>query len=149
MHAALKVPLENGPNTELQPEKYEKSGLKKDDMVRIAIKIEKAMSRDKLFLDANLSLPVLAKHISAHPNYVSQTLNGHIGKSFFDYVNRWRIDHAKPLLAASDNNVLNITYDVGFNSRSSFYKAFKQETGITPTAFRKLARANIVKENSD
>ena len=116
--------------------KYEKSALTSDDTSRIAKKIEAAMETDKLYLDANLSLRVLAKHVFVPPNYVSQTLNGHIGETFFDYINRWRIDYAKPLLATTDETVLNITYDAGFNSRSSFYKAFKRETGQAPTAYR-------------
>lgn len=128
-------------------EKYEKSALTEDDMLRIADRIETAMSRDTLYLDANLSLRILAKHISVTPNYVSQTLNGHIGKSFFDYINHWRIEHAKPLLITTEETVLNITYDVGFNSRSSFYKAFKHETGMTPTAYRNQGKATLQTEN--
>ncbi|WP_409433036.1 helix-turn-helix domain-containing protein [Litorimonas sp. RW-G-Af-16] len=116
--------------------KYEKSALTPEDTSRIAKKIETAMAVDKLYLDPNLSLRVLAKHVAVPPNYVSQTLNGQIGETFFDYINRWRINYAKPLLMSSDETVLNITYDAGFNSRSSFYKAFKKETGLTPTAYR-------------
>lgn len=122
--------------------KYEKSALKDEDIAHIAEKLETAMAVHQLFLDPNLSLRVLAKHVAASPNYVSQALNGHMGESFFDYVNRLRIEHAKPLLVETDETVLNITYDIGFNSRSSFYKAFKKETGQTPTAFRTQAKAN-------
>lgn len=116
--------------------KYEKSALTDEDMVRIAQKIDKAMRESKLHLDPNLSLKVLSKSVSVPPNYVSQTLNAHIGESFFDFINRWRIGEAKSLLSDSVETVLNITYDVGFNSRSSFYKAFKKETGQTPSAYR-------------
>ena len=116
--------------------KYRKSALTEEDTNRIAAKLETAMENDGLYLNPNLSLRVLAKHVSVPPNYVSQTLNGYIGETFFDYINRWRIEYAKPLLTASDESVLNITYDSGFNSRSSFYKAFKKETGQTPTAYR-------------
>lgn len=117
--------------------KYEKSALSQSDMQRIAEKIEAAMSVDRLYLDADLSLGVLSRAISVQPNYVSQTLNGFLGSSFFDYVNQRRIEHAKPLLATTSEKVTSITYDVGFNSRSSFYKAFKQEMNLTPTAYRK------------
>lgn len=119
--------------------KYEKSALTEQDTARIAKKIHVAMEADTLYLNPNLSLRTLSRHIAVPPNYVSQTLNGHIGESFFDYINRWRIEHAKPMLAQGTETVLNITYDIGFNSRSSFYKAFKKETGQTPTAFRKAA----------
>lgn len=116
--------------------KYTKSALTDADMQRIASKIKNSMSDDALYLEPDLSLSVLSKHIAVQPNYVSQTLNAHMHSTFFDYVNHWRIEHAKPLLTAGSDNVTVITYEVGFNSRSSFYKAFKQETAMTPTAYR-------------
>ena len=95
------------------------------------------MERDHLHRDPNLSLWALSRHIGASPNYVSQTLNEIIGESFFDFVNRYRIEEAMNRLEATDDNVLTITYDVGFNARSSFYNAFKRVTGQTPTSYRK------------
>lgn len=121
-------------------EKYEKSALTDRDMHRISQKIQNSMSEDKLFLDSNLSLRVLSDHIRVQSNYVSQTLNAYIGESFFDFVNRCRIEYAKPLLESSKDTVDNIAFDAGFNSRSSFYKAFKRETGLTPTAYKKVER---------
>ncbi len=131
-------------DTENAQTKYEKSGLTDADLKRIAEKISSAMQADKLYLDPDLSLGILSNHIGVSANYVSQTLNGHIGESFFDYINRQRIEHAKPLLTDTKETVLNITYDIGFNSRSSFYKAFKKETGQTPTAFRAAAQPKSI-----
>ena len=74
--------------------------------------------------------------MGALPNQVSQTLNQEIGASFFDYVARWRIAASKPLITAGDASVLTVALDVGFNSRSAFYKAFKRETGLTPKGYR-------------
>lgn len=132
----LEPPTDATEGNHMPAVKYEKSALTEEDTSRIAAKVQAAMEADELYLDPNLSLRILAKHVSVPPNYVSQTLNGHIGETFFDYINRWRIEYAKPLLATSDESVLNITYDSGFNSRSSFYKAFKKETGQTPSAYR-------------
>jgi len=103
----------------------------------LALKIERAMLDDKLYQKDDLSLRLLAKHISELPNYVTQTLNTEIGESFFDYVNRWRIKDATFRLANSKETVLDIATDVGFNSRSSFYNAFKKIKGTTPSAYRK------------
>ena len=121
--------------------KYEKSALSEEQIDRIEKGIERAMRVDALYLDPNLSLRRLASHISTYPNYVSQTLNGRLNATFFDYVNGWRIRDAMPRLANSDEQVTNIAYDVGFNSRSSFYNAFNKETGETPTQYRERARA--------
>ncbi|UWR10049.1 helix-turn-helix domain-containing protein [Sulfitobacter mediterraneus] len=118
-------------------QKYEKSALDKDRVERIARKIEAAMAKDLLYRDPNLSLWDLAKHIGVTSHYVSQTLNTHLGKSFFELVNGWRIKDAIKQLTTTDATILVITYDVGFNSRSAFYKAFKRETGKTPTDLRK------------
>ncbi|MEJ6402724.1 helix-turn-helix domain-containing protein [Yoonia sp. 2307UL14-13] len=118
-------------------EKYEKSALSAEASARIARKLRAAMEQDHLHRDPNLSLWTLARHVGASPNYVSQTFSEEIEASFFDFVNSYRIAEAKELLAKTDNTVLTITYEVGFNARSSFYNAFKRLTGETPTSYRK------------
>lgn len=118
-------------------DKYEKSALSAEAASRISRKLRAAMETDHLHRDPNLSLWVLARHIGASPNYVSQTLNEVIGESFFDFVNGYRITEAKKLLSTTNDTVLAITYDVGFNARSSFYNAFKRITGQTPNMYRK------------
>jgi AraC-like DNA-binding protein len=81
-------------------------------------------------------LQKLSQRVGALPNQVSQTLNQEIGTSFFDYVARWRIEASKPMIMAGEASVLTTALEVGFNSRSTFYKAFKRETGMTPKAYR-------------
>lgn len=125
------------PIEERPPQKYEKSALSAEAAERLSRKLRGAMEVNQLHRDANLSLWALAKHIGASSNYVSQTLNEVIGESSLDFVNGYRIAEAKALLATTDGSVLNISYDVGFNARSSFYKAFKRHTGQTPTSYRK------------
>ncbi|MEP4051246.1 MAG: AraC family transcriptional regulator [Litorimonas sp.] len=116
--------------------KYERSALQDEQARRIAQKIERAMSHAELYLDPNLSLAKLADHIGTSPNHVSQTLNQTLKKSFFDYINHWRIEASKGKVVSGDEDVLTIALSVGFNANSSFYKAFKKETGQTPRAFR-------------
>jgi len=116
--------------------KYGRSALTEDMRVELAGKIIEAMEKKHLYLDANLSLKKLATHLGVHGNYISQTLNTILQSTFFDYINRWRIKAAKPHVAAQEETILKIAYDAGFNSRSSFYKAFKKETGKTPTEYR-------------
>jgi AraC-like DNA-binding protein len=121
--------------------KYERSALSSDQAQRIAEKINATMEQEQLHLDSSLSLHKLARHVAISPNYISQTLNETMGTNFFDFVNRWRIETAKPKIIDNKETVLNVALDVGFNARSSFYKAFKKETGKTPTEFRKLYEA--------
>ena len=119
--------------------KYQRSALDEQQSSLIATKIEKAMREDELYLDASLSMQKLAKHIFTSPNYISQTLNESLGMNFFDYVNKYRVDAAKRMLHQSNNTVLDIAMSVGFNAKSSFYTAFKKETGQTPSQYRKFS----------
>ena len=116
--------------------KYARSALTSAHAAKLATRIEAAMQKDKLYLDPSLSLQKLSQHVGALPNQVSQTLNQEIGASFFDYVARWRIEASKPLIMAGQESVLAVALDVGFNSRSTFYKAFNRETGMTPKSYR-------------
>lgn len=116
--------------------KYARSALSDDHAAKLADRVETAMRKDALYLDSSLSLQKLSQHVGALPNQVSQTLNQEIGASFFDYVARCRIEASKPLITAGDASVLAVALDVGFNSRSAFYKAFKRETGMTPKSYQ-------------
>ncbi|MBP2158820.1 MULTISPECIES: AraC family transcriptional regulator [Asticcacaulis] len=116
--------------------KYQKSGLGSEQTARIAAKLEAAMAQDRLYLDPNLSLPKLSRHIRVPANHISQALNTSIGLSFFDYVNRWRVQSATADVINGSKGVLDIAFDHGFNARSSFYRAFRKETGLTPTEYR-------------
>ena len=122
--------------------KYEKSALRDEQIKHLAEKIEASMRDDQLYRDPNLSLSVLSSHIRARPNYVSQTLNAKLGTNFFDYVNAWRVTEAQERLTSGTDTVLNIAFAVGFNTRSSFYTAFKRHVGSTPMAWRKTQGAN-------
>lgn len=128
---------------EISAVKYERSPLTEHHISRIEQRILQLMETEKLYLNSNLSLGDLAKAVAEPQNYVSQTLNGRIGKSFFDFVNAWRVKEAQQQILHSDKTFLDIAYEVGFNSRSSFYKSFKRETGMTPSEYRAQARASL------
>lgn len=119
-----------------RPSKYIKSALSSDQMDRIARKLSAVMLKDCIYRDPNLTLTLLSKHIGVSTNYVSQTLNEKMGKSFFEFVSDYRIAEAIPMVMQADQSVLAIAYEVGFNSRSAFYTAFKRKTGLTPSAYK-------------
>lgn len=127
-------------NTEIaqviKTQAYERSALRKTDLLRIAAKIETAVTQDKVHLESDLSLVKLAKHVAEPPQYISQTLSQQLGTTFFDFINKARIDNACQLLTTSDHSVLDIAYATGFNSRSAFYKAFKNYLNQTPSEYR-------------
>lgn len=123
-------------STNERPSKYVKSALASDQTDRIARKLSAVMQKDRIYRDPNLTLTSLSKHIGVSTNYVSQTLNEKMEKSFFEFVSDHRIAEAIPMVIQADQTILAIAYEVGFNSRSAFYTAFKRKTGMTPSAYK-------------
>lgn len=121
-----------------QPSKkpYERSALNQEDLHRISSKLDAALHQDKVHVKPDLNLLKLSKHVGEPSQYISQTLSQHLNTTFFDFINAARINEAKQLLAKANDSVLEVAYATGFNSRSSFYKAFRQYTNQTPTQYR-------------
>lgn len=120
--------------------RYVKSGLSQRGMAELLDNLEQVMEREQLHLDPDLSLPKLAEHLNATVNYVSQAINAGLQSTFFDYVNRKRVDEALGLIqsdAEPHRAMLDIALAVGFNSTSTFYSAFRKVTGVTPGAYRR------------
>ncbi len=100
--------------------------------------LERLMTNEKVFKQNTLSLTSLSELANEQPYIVSQILNQHFKKSFFDFVNEARVEEAKILLKSFDvkvDKIENIAEQVGFNSRASFYRSFKKITGKNPTDF--------------
>ncbi len=120
--------------------KYAKSGLNERQLHEYKNKLAGIMRSEQVFLQPDLTLPKLAEKVGCSVNHLSQVINAGFGMSFFDYLNHFRIEHAKELLTDSDgqtNAVLNVAFSVGFNSNSAFYAAFKKCVGQTPAQFRR------------
>ena len=98
------------------------------------------METAKPFLNPSLSIRNLAEEIKMNPRELSILINQQLKQHFFDFVNEYRINEAMKILKDPTKNeltVLEILYEVGCNSKSSFNTAFKKHTGVTPTEFRK------------
>jgi len=120
---------------------YAKYGLKKQDSVKIAERLNKYMKEEKPFLDTELSLSKLAKEINTYPHYLTQVLNENMKLNFYDYVNSFRIEEVKKELNNPKNSqftILGIAYDCGFHSKSAFNRIFKLKTGLTPSEYKKI-----------
>jgi len=122
------------------PEKYSTSALPEDRIKEVLPKLDRLMEEEKIYLDADLNLQALAARVGIHYNYLSRIINEKFGLSYNDYVNSYRIEEAKRMLADPENagkNILDIAYDTGFYSKSVFNTAFKKMTGKTPSRYRK------------
>jgi len=97
------------------------------------------MSEKELYKNPNLKLPDVAKQLNILPHRLSQLLNDNAKKKFTQYINEYRVKAAKKaLLTNSTYSLESIGYDCGFNSKSTFYAAFKKMTGTTPAKFQKM-----------
>ena len=98
------------------------------------------MKDDKAYRNPEYRLNDLSSAAGKSLHHVSQVINEKTGMSFSDFVNKFRVEEAKELLVSSKTShftILAIAYDVGFNSKTTFYNAFKKECGITPTRYRR------------
>ena len=99
------------------------------------------LTTEKPYLNPQVSLKDLSEKLSVSTKHLSQVINQSFNKSFFDFINTYRIREVQQILKESRDDkmtVLEAMYEAGFNSKSSFNTAFKKETGQTPTEFRKM-----------
>ena len=104
-------------------------------------KVLYALEQDKLFLQPELTVLQLSRKVDFPTKKVSHVINRIFKKSFFDLINGYRISEAKKIFIENKDaklTVLEVMYDVGFNSKSSFNTQFKKRTGITPSEFKNL-----------
>ncbi|SNZ01498.1 helix-turn-helix domain-containing protein [Flagellimonas pacifica] len=120
--------------------KYLKSGLTLREASEIKEKIKRAFEHDKLYKNNVIGLNDLSEHIAEDRYKVSQVINEYLQKNFYSLLNHYRIQEAKHLLISQPFlSVKAIMYEVGFNSKTSFYSAFKKETGLSPNDYRNLS----------
>lgn len=102
------------------------------------------MTEKKPFLNPELSLSTLAKDLKIPRGQLSQLINDGIGENFYDFINKYRIDEVKKLMADPEMahyNLLGLAFEAGFKSKSTFNLIFKRFTGLTPTEYRKNINA--------
>lgn len=120
--------------------KYLGSNLTPEQIEECKKQLLTLFNTEKPFLNPQLSLADLSEKLSISTKHLSQTINQSFNKSFFDFINSYRIQEVQQILKESSDDkmtILEAMYQAGFNSKSSFNTAFKKETGQTPTEFRK------------
>lgn len=121
-----------------EKQRYSKSGLKEDRAIETQKLLTRLMEEEKLYLDENISLPQLATMLNIHPNYLSQVINERFQKNFYDFINFYRVEEFKHVVAlekSKKKTFFALALDCGFNSKASFNNSFKKITGITPSKF--------------
>ena len=118
--------------------KYLKSGLDEKKAQKNLVVLLDIMEEEKLYLDGNLTLHELAMKTSLSPHNLSEILNTKLDQSFYDFVNKYRVDEFKRKISeglSESHTILSLAYDSGFNSKSSFNTVFKKMVGLTPSAY--------------
>ncbi|WP_238707420.1 helix-turn-helix domain-containing protein [Chryseobacterium viscerum] len=134
-----------GVNSQLKPivdliPKQKSSPIIDDEKNKQILALKEFMSKNEPYLDSSLTIQDLAEQLNMPVKDLSALINLYMNKHFFDFINEYRIEKAKEILKnplQKELTILEILYQVGFNSKSSFSTSFKKHTGTTPTDFRK------------
>ncbi|MEK6151769.1 helix-turn-helix domain-containing protein [Flavobacteriaceae bacterium 3-367] len=117
--------------------KYVNSSLTEDEKADYAERIKRLMQQDKPYLKNDLRLKELATLLQMSTHHLSQTINETYDCSFFDLINRYRVQEAKEIIRSQPRlTMLQVTFDAGFNNKTSFVNAFKKFEKMTPSQFR-------------
>ena len=104
------------------------------------------MEAEKIYLNQELSLRILSEKAKIPTRRLSQFIQSRFTKNYKEYINGYRVLHAQNLLTQQNNErftMYSIAFDSGFNSESSFYKIFKDQTGITPKQYQDKYKKEI------
>jgi len=115
---------------------YARARLAEDDAAAVESRIRAAMTEQKLYQRSGLTLAELADEVAATPHEVSQVLSTRFQRNFYTFINEHRIEHVKAELLATKKPVLDLAFEAGFQSKSTFNTAFRKATGMTPSEFR-------------
>lgn len=106
-------------------------------------KLLQLIGQEKLYQDPDLTLTEVARKSGSNPSFISRVVNRGSGLNFNDFINRFRITAVKEMLQKGEHRkqtLLAIAYECGFNSKATFNRAFKKETGLSPREY--LSRLN-------
>ncbi|MBU2864695.1 helix-turn-helix transcriptional regulator [Reinekea forsetii] len=121
---------------EITDQKYANSSIDEERLKRIAGKVEQKVMEENCYLNPDIDASTLATELGISVHYLSQVFSREMQTTFYSYINDARIEAAKEALATSQQSVLDVALSVGYNTRSSFYNAFKKRTGMTPSKYR-------------
>lgn len=128
-------------------QKYQSSTLSYEDLDRLQTQIDQLFEEELLYLNPELKVHDLAKKMEVTTHNISQTLNSKGGLTFYDYVNRYRVEHFKKLLTDPEKQnftILGLGFDSGFNSKASMNRIFKQLAGLTPKEYQSASSSSPV-----
>ncbi|MBS1682110.1 MAG: AraC family transcriptional regulator [Bacteroidetes bacterium] len=134
----------------IQPKTKPSIALEAELVSKVSTALKKAMYEDRMYLNPELTLNDVVKLTDTPQKTISTVLNQHLGKSFNEFVNEFRISEVKKRLIETGNNHLTITgiaLECGFNSQATFQRAFRHFTGQSPREYQQT-KLEIFKNSS-
>ncbi|WP_025742621.1 helix-turn-helix domain-containing protein [Aquimarina pacifica] len=138
----FRVPLKKIPKTK---KVIVKNRLEGDALLRLKENLRSLMDQEKVYLDNELTLRGLSEKLQTSPNNVSWLLNNVYHSTFHDYINQFRVQEFIQKVEKGEHHahtLLGLSLDSGFNSKSTFNKAFKTHMNDTPTSYIKKMSLN-------
>jgi len=140
------------PILEKRTDKYLKSGLTAERSKELYDQVKDLMRIKKLYMDEDLTLFNLATIMQIHPNHLSQVINVHEQRNFFDFINYYRVEAVKEHIVSkrhANKTLLGIALECGFSSKAAFNRSFKKFTGQTPSEFKRHADGSAAHSESE
>ena len=120
--------------------KYKKSGLTDSLSAELKESLIRLFDEEKIYKENDISLDMLAVKMNTTRHNASQVINEHFNLSFHELINQYRIREATYILNTDyqkNLNIIDIAYEVGYNNKVTFNKAFKKNTRLTPSEYQK------------
>lgn len=132
--------------------RYTTSNLRNDQHQKLVARITDVMENTREYANSDFSLERLAMLINSNSKYVSQVINGHYGKNFSNFVNDYRIRLACQMLSDTEKygnlTIRGIADSAGYRSNTAFVNAFRKTTGMTPSAYGRMAKEEKKRKNN-
>lgn len=119
-------------------DRISKFGFSEEELERRKQQLLQLLKEEKLYRDSGLTIAKLANHLNWPINSLSNVVNESLNTNFNDLINYHRVEAFKKRVRESESkkySIVGLGQEVGFRSKASFYRAFKKETGITPSQF--------------
>ena len=122
--------------------KYKNSGLTSSLSMELKDNLIALLENEKIYKENDINLEVLAERLNTTRHNASQVINEHFDLNFHELINKYRINEAKNIFNLDyqkNLNIIDVAYEVGYNNKVTFNKAFKKDTNITPSEYQRLA----------
>ncbi|REC59651.1 AraC family transcriptional regulator [Chryseobacterium pennae] len=119
--------------------RYSNKKISNEQADNFVSRLDRMMNTEELYKNPDLKLNNLASRMNMSTHQLSQLLNDNLGKSFATYINEYRINEAcEKIENGSYLKIEEIGYEVGFNSKSTFFSTFKKIKNTTPLLYKQM-----------